>query len=72
VIKMFDKLGREEQVEHAYEAGFDEGYDEARTDAINALKEYQKDIYDTVMGTVNNDTINQCITLVEWNTKDGL
>ena len=31
---MFDKLGREEQAELAYEAGFDEGYDEARTDAL--------------------------------------
>ena len=40
---MFNKLGREEQVETAYEYGFDEGYNEAITDAINALKELKKE-----------------------------
>ena len=60
------------KVKEAVNKGFQ---DHAKTCEItreSILKEYQKDIYDTVMGTVNNDTINQCITLVEWNTKDGL
>ena len=59
---MFNKLGREEQVETAYEYGFDEGYDEAITDAINALKELKKESGFT-------DTINKCITQIEWVSK---
>lgn len=56
---MFNKLGREEQVETAYEYGFDEGYNEAITDAINALKELKKESGFTA-------TINKCITQIEW------
>jgi len=59
---MFNKLGREEQVETAYEYGFDEGYDEAITDAINALKELKKEAGMHV-------TINKCITQIEWVSK---
>jgi len=61
---MFNKLGREEQVETAYEYGFDEGYDEAITDAINALKELKK-----VSGFASTIVIDKCITQIEWISK---